>query len=264
MDRKTDNRNIPAGLQGLLEAQMDRAEAHKKRKRRLSVSAAALVLAMGLVMPNTTPQISQALSGIPVIGNAFSVVTVRDFEQDSGSFIADVEIPYIVAESPEAQAEADRINAEIDASLGDAIADFEAAREAYGGQGYGELLAEGSIVSDGRDYFTLKVTTYSSGADGFLQDDCYTIDKSTGKRVMLADVYGAGCESAIYDDVVRQMKTAMDEDGSKEYFVGDDGLTEIGTDQDFYINEEGDPVICFDEAEVAPAYMGSPEFTVHL
>ena len=49
------------------------------------------------------------------------------------------------------------------------------------------------------------------------------------------------------------------------YWLDDEDIREwnlekIATDQDFYINAEGKVVICFDEYEVAPGYMGCVEF----
>ena len=268
--RDIDRNNIavPDGLKDLLEASMDRAQARKRRRSRIAVSAAAFVVAAFLVLPNTTPAVSQALTGLPLIGDVFSVLTVRDFQDETyiqdeaPRFIADVEIPYIAASDPDAQAEADAVNEEIDNTLKEAIAGYEEAKAAAKDQGFGELLAEGQIVSDSTDYFTLKVTMYTSDASGFLQEDYYTVAKSSGKRVMLADVYGQGCEEAISEDILRQMKEQMAEDDSREYFIGEDGFTGIDADQDFYIDENGDAVICFDEAQEAPAYMGAPQFIV--
>ena len=36
----------------------------------------------------------------------------------------------------------------------------------------------------------------------------------------------------------------------------------IKEDQNFYLNEDGQIVICFDEYEVAPGYMGLVQFTI--
>ena len=263
-EKNNNNIRVPDGLMTLLETSMNKAEAHKKRRKRVAYSAAILVLAACLVLPNTTPAVSQALSGLPVIGNAFGVVTVRDFSEDTPGYFADVKVPYIAAADAGSQAEADKINEEIDKSLDEAVADFEQLREEAEGKGFGELLSDWEIVSDSSDYFTLKVSAYTSNADGFMKEDYYNIDKKTGKRVLLSDVYGAGCEKKITEDIVRQMKEQMEEDESLSYFIGGDGFTQIAEDQDFYMDENGDPVICFDEMEVAPAYMGTPEFTVHI
>ena len=36
----------------------------------------------------------------------------------------------------------------------------------------------------------------------------------------------------------------------------------ISKNQSYYINKQGELVICFDQFEVAPGYMGNPTFTI--
>ena len=49
------------------------------------------------------------------------------------------------------------------------------------------------------------------------------------------------------------------------FWVDDDvfeGFEKIADDQNFYINNEGNIVICFDKYEVAAGAQGSPEFVI--
>ena len=41
-----------------------------------------------------------------------------------------------------------------------------------------------------------------------------------------------------------------------------DSFDKIKENQDFYINNDGNLVICFDQYEVAPGYMGTLEFII--
>ena len=43
-----------------------------------------------------------------------------------------------------------------------------------------------------------------------------------------------------------------------------EGFTSIADDQRFYINEAGNPVLIFEKYEIAPGYMGQPEFEVPM
>ena len=59
----------------------------------------------------------------------------------------------------------------------------------------------------------------------------------------------------------------MAEDENLIYWADKDldlgfGFEQIKEDQNFYLNEQGQLVICFDEYEVAPGYMGLVEFAV--
>ena len=70
----------------------------------------------------------------------------------------------------------------------------------------------------------------------------------------------------ISEDIKKQMREKMAEDENLYYWV-DDEITELNfqkikEDQNFYLNEDGQIVICFDEYEVAPGYMGLVQFTI--
>ncbi len=44
--------------------------------------------------------------------------------------------------------------------------------------------------------------------------------------------------------------------------VPDWNFTSIAEDQDFYVNKDGKVVVCFNEYDVAPGYMGCVEFVI--
>ena len=50
------------------------------------------------------------------------------------------------------------------------------------------------------------------------------------------------------------------------YFIKDNGIStgfkEISGNQNYYINNEGNIVIAFDEYEVGPGYTGAPKFVI--
>ena len=62
------------------------------------------------------------------------------------------------------------------------------------------------------------------------------------------------------------MKEEMKKDSRVKYWIEDaelgDEFTEIDGKHNFYFNKTGDLVIPFDKYEVAPGYMGCPEFTI--
>ena len=62
------------------------------------------------------------------------------------------------------------------------------------------------------------------------------------------------------------LKQRMEEDPSLVYWTEDSDMgqdfIELGADHNFYFDDSGNLVIPFDEYEVAPGYMGSPEFTI--
>ena len=72
---------------------------------------------------------------------------------------------------------------------------------------------------------------------------------------------------AISNNIKEQMKNQMKQDENKIYWLddkemGDENFKSIDKNQDFYINKDGELVICFDKYEVSPGYMGLVEFTI--
>ena len=58
-----------------------------RRKRRIrSVGSAAAVFAILLILPNTSRTAAAAMQQIPVLGNFFQVVTIREYQVDQLKF----------------------------------------------------------------------------------------------------------------------------------------------------------------------------------
>lgn len=124
-------------------------------------------------------------------------------------------------------------------------------------------------VTDSDRWYSLGVIAYTSAADGFEQVTHFNIDKNTGERVSLASWFGSGTDyvGPLSESIKEQMRSQMQADPGVEYWIDSEEQPEldfnrISPDQDFYIDDEGRLVICFDEMTVAPSYMGSVEFTI--
>ena len=49
----------------------------------------------------------------------------------------------------------------------------------------------------------------------------------------------------------------------EEFFSKDEGgFVTVTADTPFYINEKGNPVVVFEKYEIAPGFMGRPEFEI--
>ena len=66
--------------------------------------------------------------------------------------------------------------------------------------------------------------------------------------------------TALTAEVLRQMEEQMARSEEVVYFPEE--LTAISPDQNFYLDENGNIVLVFDEYTVAPGSMGMPEFTI--
>ena len=118
-------------------------------------------------------------------------------------------------------------------------------------------------------WFTLKLDVAEVAGSGVQYQYYYHIDKTTGEIATLKDLFKEGADyvTPISENIKKQMRERMAADENLFYWLEEN--TEIGTffekikdEQNFYLNEEGQLVICFDEYEVAPGYMGLVEFTI--
>ncbi len=147
------------------------------------------------------------------------------------------------------------------------IARFE--EQVKQGEGHSGIYAGHEVVTDTDTWFTLRIDVTEIEASGFQYQYYYHIDKTTGEIVSLGDLFKEGADyiTPISENIKEQMREQMQADESKVYWV--DSKEEVGhqfetvkADQNFYVNHDGQIVICFDEYEVAPGYMGLVEFTV--
>lgn len=111
-------------------------------------------------------------------------------------------------------------------------------------------------------------TTINVGGSGQYSRS-FTLDKQTGKVLELGALFQPNSDyvGVISAEILRQMKQQV-EAGEADYFIPggiwseEECFKEIDADQNFYINDQNQLVIVFDEYEVAPGSMGMPEFVL--
>lgn len=194
---------------------------------------------------------------------------------DEDRYMADVKVPEIVPEqtesmseetAQEAQKSADAINIDIQKVTEELIEEFKNSMEEFE-DGYGDIMVDSEVLTDDERWFSLGLVLYQGAGSGYERHRHYTIDKTTGKRAVLSDFYGEDYVQTISEEVKKQMKERMEADENVVYWLENEDIPEwnfqvIAEDQDFYVNSSGQVVICFDEYEVAPGYMGCVEFVM--
>ena len=124
------------------------------------------------------------------------------------------------------------------------------------------------ILTATADYFTLKLLCYQGAGSGYQWNYYYTIDLNTGKRLQLKDVFAEGADyiTPISEAIKEQMQAQMDADENVYYWLDDEieewNFKSVTDETSFYINENGNVVIGFNEGDVAPMYMGAVEFEI--
>lgn len=208
-----------------------------------------------------------------MLGKFFRVITIRDYEYNDDRHIADVEVPEITLESDTdagiaetAKDTTKEINDEIKRLTDKWVDDFKANLE---GEGYQDILIKSEVINTTDNYFTLKLICYKGAADGYEENHYYTIDLKSGERVNLSDLFKEGSDyrKVISDNIKEQMKEQMAADPNIVYWIDNEEYPDwnfngIDEDASFYINADNEIVICFNEGDVAPMYMGVVEFVI--
>ena len=77
---------------------------------------------------------------------------------------------------------------------------------------------------------------------------------------------GADYITPISENIKQQMQAQMDADENVYYWLNDEieewNFKAITDETSFYLNENGNVVIGFNEGDVAPMYMGTVEFEI--
>ena len=262
-----------------LKMKMEEAKCENRKERRIAritrsaATAAALVIAF-ITLPNLSPTIAYAMEQMPILGQFVKVVTFRNYEYEDEQHKAEVVIPEIVIDDqiPIEQLQSvlenttNEMNAEIQKISKELLVEF--VNHIRDELGYKELIVKSEVVTTTQDYFTLKLSCYQSEASGYEWDYFYTIDLTSGKKLELKDIFVDGVDyiTPISENIKEQMRSQMEKDENISYWLDDEmeesNFNEITEETNFYINQNNDVVICFNEGDVAPMYMGIIEFEI--
>ena len=263
---------------------------------RRGIMAAAAAVALFIILPNTSASVAYAMSGIPVVGKLVEAVTFRNYRYESDRHMADVEVPELVVNTEDGavsqtvagegtqtgqgtqtaagtqtgqdtqktetiQKTTEEINREIQEITDQIIGEFEENLKFE--EGYQDVMVKSEAINTTEQYFTLKLICYQGAGRGAEWDYFYTIDLNTGERLKLKDLFEDGADyiTPISDDIKKQMREQMDADENVYYWLDDEDIPEwnfreITEDTSFYVNQDDQIVIAFNEGDVAPMYMG--------
>jgi hypothetical protein len=233
-----------------------------------SVAAAMVFLTIGV---NTSPVFADTLSKVPVVGSIVKVLTFKEYIVNEDNFQANIKVPGIQGlDNEELQSSLNEKYLNENKQLYEEfIKDAEALKALGGGHmgidtGYQIKTDNDSILSIGR-YI---VNTVGSSSTTFRYD---TIDKQKQILITLPSLFKDDSYiEIISQNIKEQMLQQTKSDEGKIYWVegGNSEMpatvffTKIAKEQSFYITDEGKLMISFDKYEVAPGYMGNPEFEI--
>lgn len=266
------------------------AARYRKRRmmrtvRNIGVAAAAVLLCM-TVGVNTNEVLAKELGQLPVIGSLVRVLTITSYHEEDGDHDITVNVPEIEVEETQTAGMSDAdieeaVNAQIqeivDSHIAQAKEKFAEYKEAFFATGgteeewgdrtmdidvdYEVKYQEGSVLS-------LELSTFEGWVSAQELRYYYNIDVAQNRELTLKDLLGGDYVNIANESIRQQMKerVAADENlvywGVTETESGIDGFVSVDEDTDFYINADGNPVVCFGEYEVAPGFMGIQEFEI--
>ena len=236
------------------------------------LAAIAAAFALFLLIPNLSASAAEAMSDLPLIGPIVDVITIRNYFYDDGYHRSSIDVPQVElggeGENSSLGDSVQSINADVQAMTDRLIAQFEADTAEIGDSGHTELSLTYQVLTNTDSWFTLEILVYQGAGSGSQSYHYYHIDKRTGQIMQLSDLFTEGndYQTAISDEILRQMNDQMAADESITYWVGSAypelDFHSITPDQNFYFSENGNLVIRFDEYEVGPGSMGSPAFEI--
>ncbi|MDD6043085.1 MAG: RsiV family protein [Eubacteriaceae bacterium] len=230
--------------------------------RMIAVAASILFITLG-VFPNISQSYAQALEQLPLVGDMVKVVTIRNYIFSDDEYDMMVDVPMLENSSKEAE----YINKDVSELTTELVNKFYEEVKLYGNSGYGSIDVKYDTVTNSDRWFTLKLAVCETSASSNKYYKFYHIDKKQGKTVMLEDLFiDDSFSKIIADEIISQMRDQMKQNEGISYWIDDPEFSEnfdsVGSEQNFYWNEDGNLVIIFDEYEVGPGSIGTPEFVI--
>ncbi|MBE5906049.1 MAG: DUF3298 domain-containing protein [Lachnospiraceae bacterium] len=264
----------------------------RDRRRKMAVrgmTVAAAVALLVVALPKTSPQVAEAMGSMPCFKAVVEATTAKQTAkaETKKEEVAEVEAQDISTTMAQDDERSDKVvmqkeatqpateetkhrlsDVEITKIADQIVAEFKAS--VRGNERYRDVKVSYDVMASTPQYFTLKISCYQCGASGVEWAYYHTIDTENGHEVDLKDLFkeDSDYQQVISDNIKEQMREQMKEDENVSYWVdSEEGFQEydfekVDARQNFYLNEEGEVVICFDEGEVAPMCMGSVSFTI--
>ena len=253
-----------------------RANRRRARRRRLLRTVGSLAACFALLMGglNLFPGFASAAADIPVLGGFFQVLTVRDYDATQGQINYHVSVPEIQTGSDDALAE--KVNAEIqervDAHLEETRQLWEEYREAYlatGGtqeewdQRQMDVIVDYEIKSQTDTTVSFVVNLFQGSFNAYNKLYFYNLDLANDRDITLEDLLGEDWVAICNAAIQKRIDASVDEQGFTYFFPPDQGgFTTVDEDTDFYISQDGAPVVVFPQYEIAAGAAGAVEFRI--
>lgn len=275
---------IPDKLDSVVREAIDNSRARNKRGKRLQKRVMTIAVSVVIVFAafvtgvNISPAFAETMKNVPLLGDLVRVTTIKTYTVSEDHYRADVQVPQL--NSSDNQGVLNSLNEkylEEDKAQYDQFMSEIASLKAVDSEANLGLNVSYEVKTDNDRIFSIGRYVLKTAGDSSTTIKYDTVDKVNHVLITLQSLFkDDSYVDAISNNIIEQMKEQMkDKDSGKIYFIKeasevnpylslDDSelFKQIKPDQNFYINSDGKLVISFDSAEVAPAFMGTPEFVI--
>lgn len=290
MDVKMPEEQLDKLKLAIEKGKIDNRREQRKIARARFVAGAAAGIAAFIILPNTSSSVAYAMERVPVLGNLVKLVTWRDYKYEDERHQADVEVGKLelvksdeenvalgssfdeveeaidVAVEEKLNNSMEEINVQLEEITEKLIAEFETHVQEE--MGYHDLVVKSEVIADNDKYFTLRLLCFQAAGSGYEWNYFYTIDMTTGEQLQLKDLFKEDADyiTVISEEIKKQMREQMEADENVCYWLEEEmeewNFQTITEESLFYLNEDEQLVISFNEGDVAPMYMGVVEFVI--
>ena len=265
-----ENIEIPDELEFLVRTTIKEQEKKMKRKNIInkSVIAAAVAGVVFVGSINLSSEISYALSEVPVLGSIVRVLTFKTFELKDNNFDAQLKTPAIEGLDSKLEAMLNEKYLDENQKLyDDFMKEIDEMKKADMDEAHMGIASGYEVKTDTDKLLVIGryvVNTAGSSSTTIKYD---TIDKQNKLLITLPSLFkDEAYIDIINENIKAQMKEQMKDENNvywlEDEMMGDENFSKIDKNQSFYITKDNQLVIAFDKYEVAPGYMGNPEFII--
>ncbi len=239
----------------------------KKLRRKKQVRGFLAVFACLAVLTSSIFFSDQARSfaeDLPIIGPTVKLILGEKWT-DRG---VDIEVPQLATDESQ---ENETINGLNKKYFREGKAEFEKARMVYQDAETAHFQVKGDYqkVLDDSRFLVVERKVTRTAADSYAEKKYDTIDKKSGVVLSLPLLFkDEGYITALTAEIKQQIEDQVKKDPEKYYWTTNDfeeGVEEIPLvtkNTTFYINKNHELVLVYPQFDVAPGYMGNPEFVI--
>lgn len=263
-----NNIEIPKDLDDVVNNALSSTDVSNRRKviNRWSSIAASLCIVVGAV--NFSPSFADTLEDIPVIGNVIKVINLRNYRIDENGFDVSIDVPKI--EGLKDKELEYKLNKDFEEDGKKLYKEYEQEMKILKDKGLeGRELVKSwyEVKTDDDNILSLIIYNHYAQGSSNTTRKFYNINKKDQTVLTLEGMFaGTNYIDVISDNIKSQMRERMKENPNEYYWLDEEmddiNFTKINKNQGFYINENGELVICFDKYEVGPGSTGLTEFVI--